>query len=367
MVLFQLNFLVSNDRTLECQYVPIRFFWMGCSDNIISYHPSSAPDPLEIVSAVSLTVNAFQAIGTWFDITDDETGYPTYTGFQGDDACPPEPNKPPVNPFIHFYNGGIDIVCADDIDARGDVNLNGIAYEISDAVVFTNYFIYGLPAFTINAEGQTAATDVNADGIVLSVADLVYLIRVITGDALAYPKVAAGEAVFTYEDGSLSTAADLGAALFVFDGNISVSAASSGFEIVSGYVNGQTRVLAYNLDKSSFSGEILNASELPVSVEAVDYDGAVYDVLVPSEFGLSNYPNPFNPTTTIKMTIPSKTPVDFTIEVFNVAGQKVDEFSGRGNGVVTVEWDASDVASGIYFYRGTANGVSATEKMVLLK
>ena len=59
---------------------------------------------------------------------------------------------------------------------------------IADAVTLANYFIYGLSAFSINIEGQIAASDVNADGIPLSVADLVYLIRVITGDALPIEK-----------------------------------------------------------------------------------------------------------------------------------------------------------------------------------
>ena len=63
------------------------------------------------------------------------------------------------------YNiGGIDIVCADSIDDRGDINLNGVANEVADAVLLGNYFVYGLSVFTINIEGQIAASDVNADG-----------------------------------------------------------------------------------------------------------------------------------------------------------------------------------------------------------
>lgn len=365
-VLFQLSFLVSNDRTLECQYVPIRFYWMGCTDNVIAYHSSVDDNPLSILSGVSNNVFAFQSIGTYYNIADGTTGYPTYTGFQPA-LCPGEPGKPEAQQFVNFYNGGIDIICAEDIDARGDVNLNGIANEIADAVVFTNYFIYGLPAFTINIEGQMAATDVNADGIVLSVADLVYLIRVIVGDALAYDKLTpAGTANFTYENGAVTTDAQLGAALFVFDGKVDVSAAGN-FEVLSDVVDGQTRALVYSFEKGAvITGNVLTASEMPVSVEAVDYNGAIYGVnVVPTTFTMSNYPNPFNPVTTIMMNIPVES--DFTVEIFNVAGQRVANLSGHGVGTVTVDWDASNVASGIYFYRGTANGVSATEKMVLLK
>ncbi len=65
---------------------------------------------------------------------------------------------------VNFYNGGIDIVCADSIDARGDLNLNGIANEIADAVMYTQYFLYGLDALDANPlfrEAQIAASDVN--------------------------------------------------------------------------------------------------------------------------------------------------------------------------------------------------------------
>lgn len=368
-VLFQLNFLVSNDRTFECQYVPIRFFWMDCGDNTIAYHSSTSGDPLSILTGVSKTVNAYSGPSTYLDITDPNTGFPTFTGFQPD-LCPGVPDKPPANPFINFFNGGIDIICSIDIDARGDVNLNGISNEIADAVVFTNYFIYGLPAFTINVDGQVAATDVNADGIVLSVGDLVYLIRVIVGDALPYPKLAAaGQANFTFdnENGQIVTDAQLGAALFVFDGKVDVSAAQGGFDVKSDFVDGHTRALVYSFNAGAvITGAVLNASELPSSVEAVDYYGAVYSVsVVPTTFTMSNYPNPFNPVTTIQMNIPVES--DYTVEVFNVAGQKVATLNGHGVGQVSVDWDASNVASGIYFYRGTAAGASATAKMVLLK
>jgi hypothetical protein len=42
---------------------------------------------------------------------------------------------------IEFWFGGIDIICADSIDDRGDMNLNGLANEIADAVLYTNYFL----------------------------------------------------------------------------------------------------------------------------------------------------------------------------------------------------------------------------------
>ncbi|MBN2227526.1 MAG: hypothetical protein JW763_09190 [candidate division Zixibacteria bacterium] len=72
---------------------------------------------------------------------------------------------------------------AQDDPNRGDLNLNGIPFELADAQLYASYFEYGLAVFTINIEAQIAASDVNMDGIVLTVADYIYLLRIIQGEA----------------------------------------------------------------------------------------------------------------------------------------------------------------------------------------
>jgi len=80
-----------------------------------------------------------------------------------------------------------------------------------------------------------------------------------------------------------------------------------------------------------------------------------------------NSPNPFNPTTTISFTNSEASNV--SIDVFNVAGQKVDtiayEFMSAGSHSVT--WDASEFSAGVYFYTVKAGDMSKTMKMTLLK
>ena len=56
---------------------------------------------------------------------------------------------------LYFVNGKVKIRCPGEIDDRGDLNLNSVAYEIADAVLYSNYFILGPSAFSINVEGQT--------------------------------------------------------------------------------------------------------------------------------------------------------------------------------------------------------------------
>ncbi|MCH9032178.1 MAG: T9SS type A sorting domain-containing protein [candidate division Zixibacteria bacterium] len=82
---------------------------------------------------------------------------------------------------------------------------------------------------------------------------------------------------------------------------------------------------------------------------------------------VGNYPNPFNPSTKITFGIPESEHV--TISVYNVQGQKVATLVDGvlEAGYHDVEWDASNLASGMYFYRLQATSFSQTRKMILLK
>ncbi|GAB4343212.1 MAG: hypothetical protein Kow0037_31170 [Calditrichia bacterium] len=86
----------------------------------------------------------------------------------------------------------------------------------------------------------------------------------------------------------------------------------------------------------------------------------------------ANYPNPFNPTTTIKFQIPETQHVRLT--VYNMLGQKVKTLvnSRMEAGYHRVEWDGQNevgqsVASGIYFYRFQSGPLNTIHKMILLK
>ena len=353
-----LDFLVSDDRTLECQYVPIRFYWFDCGDNTIS---SKTGDSLFI----SRFVTDFELIG---DITDPYSGYPTYTGAQDADCFAGDPTKVPVR-FIDFLNGGIDIACADSIDARGDINLNEVANEIADAVLFSNYFVYGIGVFTKNVQGQMAASDVNADGLKLTVADLVYLIRVIVGDALPYAKVTPVATSWSHADGNLNVNADMGAAYVVIEGNVTPTLLADNFEMRYNYDGSNTRVILYSMEQdATFAGDFLNVNGNVVSIEMATYEGApVVAKLTPNSFALNqNYPNPFNPSTAISFDLEKAS--DYSLVIYNVTGQQVASFTGHADaGTKRVNWDASDRASGIYFYKLNAGNFTDTKKMVLLK
>jgi hypothetical protein len=363
-----LDFLISNDRTYECQFAPIRWCWVDCGDNVLS---SGEGDTLYISANVYDFANSDpdNLLNGRANITGGDQSFPTLTG--APDVCDVRTEKGSPERFVDFKNGGIMIVCADSIDARGDVNLNGLSNEIADAVMFTEYFVSGLGAFGTHIEGSIAATEINGDGIALSVADLVYLVRVIVGDALPLPKTVASVATSSAQGAVVSSDMELGAALFVFEGATSVELLAEGMELKTGIVDGNTHALVYSLNENTIAaGAVVSANANLVSVEAATTFGAMLSTessVLPTEFAVyQNYPNPFNPKTNISMDLVDASP--YTVSVYNVAGQLVEVISGEGEaGTVVVEWDAANFASGVYFYKVEVGSVSKTMKMVLLK
>jgi hypothetical protein len=89
---------------------------------------------------------------------------------------------------------------------------------------------------------------------------------------------------------------------------------------------------------------------------------------IPVLFQLAqNYPNPFNPITNIEFQIPKNEFV--TLKIYNLLGEEVCTLLSASllSGYQSVEFDASDFASGVYIYRLTAGNYTAVKKMLLLK
>ncbi len=394
-----MEFLIANDQNLGDTYLPIQFVTLDCGDNAVS-------DTTGTELYVDLRIyNPYdrESYRLVWDEADNAT-YPESSRDNGQgtpDACFGGGKVDPIR-CIEYYNGGICIVHPDSIDARGDLNLNGVPYEIADAVVFSNYFIYGLSVFTVNVAGQIAASDVNADGATLQVADLVLLIRVVIGDTPPIPKLTPHEDALivstTQELGQLSIATEssdeIGAGLFVFDleGDVGIvdapklTEASGDLDLIWSIQDGQLRILVLSIGQATIPAGAHDIIQIPYrgngsitlsETEIVDYYGQPYLTVtkgssLPAEFSLGqNYPNPFNPTTTISFSL--ATASDWNLSIYNINGEMVSDNSGSsaaGHHVVTwngTNSDGTPVASGIYFYRLEATDFSETRKMVLLK
>ena len=89
---------------------------------------------------------------------------------------------------------------------------------------------------------------------------------------------------------------------------------------------------------------------------------------MPTIFSLSSaYPNPFNPVTTLTLTIPEAG--DINVQVYNLHGQIVSTLlSGhKPANTYSLVWDASNVPSGMYFVKAEVGGFTETQKMMLIK
>jgi hypothetical protein len=281
---------------------------------------------------------------------------------------------------------------------RGDININGISFEIADAVMFANYFVDGLTAFGSHVQSSIKNSDVDADGVPLEVQDLAFMLRVIRGDTRSEnlpSQIAPSEPVeFTLNDGSnivtLQTTDSIGVIRMVFDGEVSPEPIKSGVGMSLNLRDGKTFILIWSFEPDLFflSGPLLSVdgpTEL-LEVEAATTDARpVHSIIsaptevenpnvgLPGEFALhGNYPNPFNPTTTIAYDLPEQANVQ--IAIYNVVGQKVRTLVDRAEsaGQHQVEWDGQDdsgrpVSSGLYLYRMTAGEFMQSRKMLLLK
>jgi len=93
-----------------------------------------------------------------------------------------------------------------------------------------------------------------------------------------------------------------------------------------------------------------------------------FEASVPQRYSLEqNYPNPFNPSTAISFQLPAISNV--SLKIYNVLGQEIATLVNKElkAGRYSVAWDASNVPSGMYFYRLHAGNFSATKKLLLMK
>jgi hypothetical protein len=276
----------------------------------------------------------------------------------------------------------------------GDINLNGLAYEISDVIYFTNFYI-NPGTYPFNAV-QYANSDINRDGLVATIADLVALINVILGGTA--PKLSGADPgtvelmVTNTNNGAIvssESAEPIGGMLVTLDVDDAfdmseLEVLSTDLMALTGRDGNTVRILMYDMagrTLASGKNELLRftsaatVKEVMVSSAGGQLMAAsiVAGDVLPSEFTLSqNYPNPFNPETNIEFALPSAARVRLTI--YNLLGQEVSvpvegEYPA---GVHTVTWRGTDtnggaVASGMYFYRLETPGGTLTRKMMLLK
>ncbi|MCX6158128.1 MAG: T9SS type A sorting domain-containing protein [Ignavibacteriae bacterium] len=130
----------------------------------------------------------------------------------------------------------------------------------------------------------------------------------------------------------------------------------------------------------TFEDKKLNSGKYNYRLKQIDYNGnfeyhnlaTIVDVALPTKFNLSqNYPNPFNPTTKIDFDLPFDSKVN--IVLYDMTGREVKTLVNetRTAGYYTVQFNAADLSSGMYFYRiitkSSGKDFVMTKKMMLVK
>jgi len=143
--------------------------------------------------------------------------------------------------------------------------------------------------------------------------------------------------------------------------------------------NNQIWIWTFNRQPTAFAFDPLNDIVLKTGTTAAGVVPGTIGITInttemPRVFSLmQNYPNPFNPVTNIRFDIPRRSNV--TLKVFDITGKVVSEiYNGLSDpGKYTADFDASNLASGVYYYEinavepGTGNTFNSVKKMVVLK
>jgi hypothetical protein len=410
--LFRMKFLIANNRTFQCQHIPVQFFWIDCGDNVV---------PVWGYTYNMIESRVFDRDSAGLKDIQVDPSLATLPGYAGipvgacydSSATEIRPNPKRI---VDFYNGSINIVCAESIDARKcfyDTNPWNLYHDgyLAGYVRYCNYFLQGIQALGSDTAHQRACSDINADGVPLSVADLMYLARIAVGDALPYPKTdttswppSPNRAHVVGPTGTqhvlwIDTPDTLGAAYFEFEDSVHVSLYGGASHNLITYFDGTNThvVVAPNISGDLTplpSGFLLDVwgrnfgySIYPplLHAEVATFDGRRVETIIdgptgvddrgtnlPTQFALhQNYPNPFNAGTVIDFDLP--TSADVSLDIFNILGQTVwSSASHYTAGTHRIEWlgnmsAGGTASSGVYYYRLTAGSFVETRKMVLLK
>ena len=133
------------------------------------------------------------------------------------------------------------------------------------------------------------------------------------------------------------------------------------------YVDGEFALTGDSVLIRAEKGEVKDVDFI-ASIEITDIDDINSIDKLPKVYSLNqNFPNPFNPTTTISYTLPQKSNVK--LRIFNVLGKEIFTLvnSEQIKGTYYVEFDAEGLSSGIYLYKLQAEGFIDTKKMIILK
>jgi hypothetical protein len=142
---------------------------------------------------------------------------------------------------------------------------------------------------------------------------------------------------------------------------------------VIGFVKGKGTTA--ETSKYSFFDKNINQNLMRYRIKQIDYNGSYsYSKVIEVKCSINNnytlyqnFPNPFNPVTTISFTLPAQGFVQ--LKIYNSLGQEISNLVDKqmNSGSYRINWNAQNFPSGIYFYKISIDNFSKIHKMILLK
>lgn len=281
VTLANIKFYVTDDPNYDCVFVPVYFYWLECEDNTIT----CGGDEMVYISNRVFELNWQTTDSKYIEISPPDDRIDSNDFIYGaSDNCEIliQSGNLISNRVIDFYNGGMDIACVGPEDFPGDVNLNNISNEIADLLLFAEYLIYGDSAFTINLNGQLAATNVNGDTAQATIEDFIYMLRIITGDALPSTQIQhfLDTATIRQHENTIIIECDtaIGAIWLVLNDSTELTLLAEYMDILYDHIDSKSKILIYELGTGSIpsgNNELLRSdhdAEI-IHFEAVDYYG----------------------------------------------------------------------------------------------
>lgn len=158
---FTMRFFVTNDRSVQGDFMPVNFVWYDCDDNIL----------VDITGDTTFVANEVK--NCRYETIPPADDFPSFGGLPPE--CAQQHDRPPRIANVQFCNGGFDTPTLF-FESSGDLNQNGRSDEQKDVDLFARWLVEGYPAFNNFLDGGTFASDVNCDRTPLTVEDFACLL-----------------------------------------------------------------------------------------------------------------------------------------------------------------------------------------------
>ena len=335
--------------------------------NFVTWNGVSAGQGAAGCAAAGLDIQSCIAAGAFNPVwlTDD-------SGSEMDAACLADGEFSDCSGRVLF---GFTPTCIPEIEVRqvvleaviigGECLANGDATEDGNVNVLDVVQMVGaiLGNGTLTESG-TCNADINSDGT-LNILDVVAVVQSILGNR-------------TTSASTVEIIKSSAGVSFVADGSVGgIQMTINHGDDFSIEMTDKAMVADYRTEGNSTTLMVVNPESDELFIAEGNYtietvvaaaNGEYIDISVPSAFSVSNaYPNPFNPTTSLNINLDAASYV--SVKVFNVMGQLIDTVTEGQMTVGThaINWDASSVASGVYFINTEVGSSLSSQKVMLLK